>query len=541
MSTPTFFTRSASGLVREISPFSTFVYNAYSINPILTLAFMVLTVPGFHPGASMIMATGMVALLVLPISFVYASLSTAMPRSGGDYVYVTRILHPALGFAANWNVSVWFAFYLGAPCVLFGKFGISEIFRSLAVYYSNPSLLNWANWAASASGGFILGSVILWVLLLLYMSSFRAYLTLQTTAFTIATVGVVAMIWALFLAQPSMYTGHIDSYVLAIGGRAHFTSMIEQLATNHGFKNYGFSFRDTLLILVWPYLGLSSCFVSAYFGGEVRNARRTQWISIAGAITFSAAVMVLLVWGLDRVVGTQLLGAISVVPPNEVGLAFTPLFSELISVLTSNLFLLLLIGVGVALWTYVWAPVNILIITRNILAWSLDRLVPQSLSNVSARWRSPVNAIILVGIVSQICVALYAFVPSFTLLTGVLGLTITFVITSIAAVAFPFRQKALFESTQGRMASRAKIFSLVGVLSVLCLGAILVSMLLDPVSGISLNPSLDAGSGAGIPFMMFLVNIAVFASGFVVYYVARAIQRRKGIDITLAYREIPPE
>jgi hypothetical protein len=80
-----------------------------------------------------------------------------------------------------------------------------------------------------------------------------------------------------------------------------------------------------------------------------------------------------------------------------------------------------------------------------------------------------------------------------------------------------------------------------GVLSLVALGAIIISMLLDPVSGISLSPSVDAGSGPGIPFRMFLFNIGVFVSGFVVYYLAMLIQRRRGIDVTLAYKEIPPE
>jgi amino acid transporter len=490
----------------------------------------------------MIVATGIVVLLVLPISFVYASLSIAMPRSGGDYVYVTRILNPALGFAANWNVSIWFAFYLGAPCVLFGKYGVAALLRVAAVRYSSPPLLVGANWAASAIGGFVLGSIVLWFLVLLYIASFRVYLRIQSIAFALATAGVVVMIVVLFTTSHASFVGQFDTYITALGGHPNVVPFIQQFALAHGFLNGGFSIRETLLVLVWPYLGLSSCFVSAYFGGEVRNARRSQWLSIAGAIVFSGTVMILLVWGLNQVVGRELLGALSFVPPKEFGLSFTPLFSELISIITTNAFSILFIGIGFALWTYVWAPVNILILTRNILAWSLDRLVPERLSDVSSRWHSPVNAIVLVGVVSQICVALYAFVPSFTLLTGVLGLTITFIITSVAAIAFPFRQRALFKSSQGTtLVSRPTAYSLIGVLSVLCLSGLMVSMLLDPVSGISLLPSVDAGSGAGIPFLMFLANIGVFLSGFVVYYAAMAIQRKKGIDIRLAYKELPPE
>jgi amino acid transporter len=36
-------------------------------------------------------------------SSVYAMLTVVMPRPGADYAYVSRILHPYLGFAGNFN------------------------------------------------------------------------------------------------------------------------------------------------------------------------------------------------------------------------------------------------------------------------------------------------------------------------------------------------------------------------------------------------------------------------------------------------------
>jgi hypothetical protein len=66
-------------------------------------------------------------------------------------------------------------------------------------------------------------------------------------------------------------------------------------------------------------------------------------------------------------------------------------------------------------------------------------------------------------------------------------------------------------------------------------------VLSDPYSGISLSPAADAGRGKGIPFLMFLINLAIFFSGFAVYYIASAIQRRRGVDLSLAFKQIPPE
>jgi amino acid transporter len=35
------------------------------------------------------------------MALVYAFFSAAIPRSGGDYVYISRTLHPLLGFVAS--------------------------------------------------------------------------------------------------------------------------------------------------------------------------------------------------------------------------------------------------------------------------------------------------------------------------------------------------------------------------------------------------------------------------------------------------------
>jgi basic amino acid/polyamine antiporter, APA family len=542
MSSPRLFTRQASGLVREISAFSTFVYNAYSINPILTLAFMLLVVPAFHPSASMVWAVIITTVVVLPMAFVYAMLSIAMPRSGGDYVYISRILHPALGFMANWNATIWFAFYLGAPCVLFGKYGLAALFRGVGVKVGSPALLAAANWSATPWGGFIIGTFLLAALSLMYVLSLRHYLRLQTAFFLVSLLGIGGMLVLLFTSSHNMFVGQFNAYIHELTGTSDAYAHILQDAAKKGFQAATASWHETLLILVWPYLGLCAGFISAYFGGEVRNSSRSQRIAIPGAILFSGLLMVLLLLGVDRVMTNGFLGAVGFVPSTDFGLSFTPVFGEFVALLTNNLVVLSLVAVGFALWTYVWAPVNILIITRNLLAWSMDRVMPERVSAVSGRWHSPVTAILICAVVSEVCVALYAFLPAFTLLTGIFGLSITFLLTSVAAVAFPYRKRPLFESSSVRSRlANVPVISILGCLSILATLGMMASTLLDPVSGISFDPHLDAGAGAGLPFIMFLINVGVLLSGAVVYYVAMAIQRRRGIDIALAYKELPPE
>ena len=48
-----------------------------------------------YPGAHMVGAIGMAQMFV--IAGLYWLLSCAMPRSGGEYIYISRIIHPAVG------------------------------------------------------------------------------------------------------------------------------------------------------------------------------------------------------------------------------------------------------------------------------------------------------------------------------------------------------------------------------------------------------------------------------------------------------------
>ena len=45
------------------------------------------------------------AALALPTAVTYGMLAATMPRSGGDYVYVSRVLGLAFGIMSNWTTT----------------------------------------------------------------------------------------------------------------------------------------------------------------------------------------------------------------------------------------------------------------------------------------------------------------------------------------------------------------------------------------------------------------------------------------------------
>jgi amino acid transporter len=95
-----FYVRRSSGLIRTISGRSALIANLVGMG-ILVNIFWVYYASALYPNADLPSTVFIAMVLNLLIAYVYWMLATAMPRTGGDYVYVSRIFHPALGFMEN--------------------------------------------------------------------------------------------------------------------------------------------------------------------------------------------------------------------------------------------------------------------------------------------------------------------------------------------------------------------------------------------------------------------------------------------------------
>src|ERR1700749_2295049 len=96
------FVRNSAGLVREASAVDATIFNAVISAPIgSTLAwsifFTLVAFPGADPGGVLIIA----AIINIPVLIMFALLGASMPRVGGDYVWVSRILNPPLAPISN--------------------------------------------------------------------------------------------------------------------------------------------------------------------------------------------------------------------------------------------------------------------------------------------------------------------------------------------------------------------------------------------------------------------------------------------------------
>jgi hypothetical protein len=132
------------------------------------------------------------------------------------------------------------------------------------------------------------------------------------------------------------------------------------------------------------------------------------------------------------------------------------------------------------------------------------------------------------GLMSIVALAVYVFTSLFATLVGIFGFILSFCMISIAAILLPYRLPDVFEtSAVNQRIGKLPVITIIGVLSLISCLFMLWVFVNDPLSGLS-------------PTMIGF-NVVVFLSGLVVYFVAKWIQSRRGVDVSLSYKELPSE
>jgi basic amino acid/polyamine antiporter, APA family len=120
---------------------SVVIANMIGTGVFTSLGFQVL---GISSGFALLLLWALGGLVALAGAFAYSELSRRFPRSGGEYNFLSRIYHPALGFLAGWvSITVGFAAPVAAAAMAFGRYFSSAIDLSpiLPGHFSGPIIL----------------------------------------------------------------------------------------------------------------------------------------------------------------------------------------------------------------------------------------------------------------------------------------------------------------------------------------------------------------------------------------------------------------
>jgi APA family basic amino acid/polyamine antiporter len=512
------FERKATGLVRAAGTLDVLVYNVNFVSIGLMGVLVFLFSTAFYPGANLYLTALLTFLAVIPTSLVFAFFAAAMPRSGADYVYVSRTLHPALGMMSSWNNTAWWFLYGGVPSAFFAYYGIGPFFSVVGERTGTQWMVTFGNWCVTPLGAFVVGSVLILVLVGIFIVGLHFFFRVQNLLFVLGLLSVLMIMFAWLFQSSGSFAHNFTAHT----GQP-FGPSLDRAATKAGFDETGpSSLKWTLLAGTWIYINLVFNQSSAYIGGEVRRASRLQlWSMPVAAIVTTGILVILLALG-DKIAGLQTLGKLAAVT--------TLPFSAIAAQGVGSTLLAALILFGFIFFSYTWLPGQILNASRNFLAYSLDGLMPRKLGDVHERYHTPVYALLLVGAGSIGALWLFTHWKAFAALVGIFGFILGFSIVSVAAIAFPYRLPEVFESSPVRWrVGRVPVMSILGVVSLVALGIMAWAFWTDPSAGLVGHPGNK------------ILNFAIFASGLVIYFLAKAIQRQRGVDVSQRFKEIPVE
>ncbi len=518
------FLRDATGLVRAGGMWSTFAMNwIFTGNSIGIIgAFLVFAYPLVSPGGNWIFLATIAALTGAMVSVTYGFLSVVMPRSGGDYVFVGRTLHPSLGFMASFGWAIWLPLVFGWAGKNMGPLALQAILSTWSAITGDKTSAGITNALNDPNLLFVLGTITIILFCLLAIAPLKAYFRIQNVAFVFMIIALLITVGVLFSNDPTTFKAALNG----VTGTNSYDSLIHAAAGSIPPNNLEANFAGWA---EWEGLAIFAM-ASAFIGSEIKNVKKSQLLGTGISSLILSVTFILILAGTIHAVGSDFLTAASYLYGSSAyTISFPPYYSSFVILLAQNPILVILFSIGFVLGG-VWFMVQNVILTQRItLAWAFDRLFPEAFGKVSDRFKTPMWGVMFSFVIGEIALIVYVYTNWLGFFSQLLALAVSQAFVALAATVLPFKKKELFESSPV-----AYKIGGVPVLSLLGFGSLVTLLVFIYINVV------DSALGANSFESITLISL-VFIIGFVSFFVATALRKSQGIDLTTAFKQLPPE
>jgi len=504
------FVRQATGLVKSVSFLDSIAINIsyMSIGAALALiGFTMLALPTVN-GVNLVYGSAIAALFAVPQMIVYTIMQRHISRTGGDYVWVSRSLGGFAGSTLTFmGITLETMPYL-ALIALSAVFAIGSVGANLG--YS--SLVQLAIPGATPVYQFLLGSVI--VALLVFLNIFRpnSGFRIISVFWAIGIISIVVSIVSLLVAGREGVVNYVSSLNIA-------NTSYDSIANSYQGTS-SFNLGNTLLIM--PFFALFSYpwFNAApSVGSELKGGKTIRWSTPVSLLV--AFILLTLPFAAMYYVGGFAFTNSALSNSNLVN-NYSFNFWTLAMGVSGSYLVKLIIGLGWILFTVAVLAFGIITISRYLLAQAFDRFLPERLAYVSPKYGSPVIAHILDLVITVILIGLASFLyGTISSLYGVLvAAMIYFTFVGLAALVYASRQL--------RNGKEKTVLAVSGLLQIVVFAYLTYEF-------------IAYGSVWGANPLAYGYVVVSFIAGVVIYVISKSRQKAKGIDISFAFHEIPPE
>jgi basic amino acid/polyamine antiporter, APA family len=522
------FVRNATGLVRGMSQRASIVLNFIPGHPTQTLAavlfFFLATFPGSNPWLALLIVLPM----TLSFSYAFGLLTAIIPRSGGDYMIVSRVLGPLLGFISSFCMTM-------AGLLSNAFFGIAFVTTALGPGFvvvgtigHHKSLVDFGTKISTHRGWeFGLGSAMIVVACLIHLAGWRWMIRFLSILFWMVTGGMLLCVGVLLFTGKSSFAKNFDSFA----GKGEYQNTISRAVKAGTQVSPSFSFGQTIILVAGLATVSIYCYWSTFVGGELRQASTLKTANnmarggVGGLIVVAILSLIIL-----HSVGSEFMigangGGIS---PN---FPFAPTFIFLSAASVGNT----LFAIVVALCYCVFWPLitwlSLLQPTRMLFAYSFDGMLPKVFASTT-RGGAPWFSVVVSGAGSIAVLGWATGSSSFykALAYATLIQLVAMGLVGVAAAVVPWRRAALYRGS----ASQLRVAG-IPLATIAGIGAVLTAVFLWIV--FLSEPKLGIADRQGF----FVWCIGTIVAGALFYGIAYSIRKSQGVNVNRAFAEIPPE
>jgi basic amino acid/polyamine antiporter, APA family len=489
-----------------------------------------------YPNASLPITVILGLLLTLAIASVYWLLSSAMPRTGGDYVYVSRIFHPSIGFMANLMFVVIVTTWVGFFPPLAGSQGIASMLSNLAIATGKSGYLASVPWFTSAFGEFVVGAIIIAIAIGIVMLPVK---WIFRTLVAIFLTQIVIVVWFAVVMATSSHSTFVANFNANYGTPNAYSAILQAASKVTGSTTYPILLGATAIGMVYTMLSYIGYANSSYFAGELRGSPKSAQGLAMMVSPMIFAVIIFLEYQLSyNVFGHDFLvasGTLSTsVPTNPAWTASVlPTPAYLIAYISNNTAFLVAVPFGLMLTMTGFAIVYLFVPIRQTFAYAFDRIIPTRFASVDRRG-VPWAAVLLFAFLAYLSLYLSLYTPVFTDLGYTnFGWWLAAAIVMFAGACFPFvkKTKAIYENAPSIV--RTKIG---GLPLITLIGAIAGALALF----VSYSAVQPAFIGAAFNPLYAVDIVLVFVVALAIYALSHFYHKAKGMPLEMAMTELPP-
>jgi len=533
------FLRKASGLIRTAGTFDTFVYNTGLVSVGLGLVTMLYYGPAFYPGGNMILGSILAGVMMAAIAFGMICWSVTLPRSGGVYVFGTRILPPWLALMLSFGDIFPPLFYGAIAAYWIIILGVSPALAMIGFMSGSQGVQDLATAISSGWPLFLIGSGILILSGLLQASGMKRFLAVHKAVFVLVLLGSLIQVLVLLFGTHDEFVTNFNAIMAAPMGQTDPYNAIIASAAANGWTTAGADWTTTLGVSNWAFLPLVGAAYSIAIAGEIKSVERAQTFGMLGAVITATVLWVLTIWLAYQVFGYDFLGSVvynvwtdpATAAAPVVAMPTEPSINLLSGIISQSWLITLVCSLGVILWIWMWIPGIHSYAVRAMVAWAFDRVAPDVLGTVSQKRHTPTVSIFVCAGIMIFFMGLLVFTESFSKIVILIeAQVIAWSVVLLAGMFFPYKRPHIYEKSP---IARKRLFGL-PLMTVACgLGFLASQFYFWSLwfDGVAAGHAPDQ-----IPYV-----IGIFVLGLVFYLVMRAYRASQGIDINLAFKEIPIE